>query len=58
MKLKLKVLQRYKDLIRKPLIEHKNETISNEYLRNLVSNIELVKDMTSDDERQLRSDFE
>ena len=58
-KLKAKAFQRYKDLIRKPILEHKRETID-QILRINKSDYGYAKvvDMTADDEEQLREEIE
>jgi len=65
-KLKLRVFQRYKDIIRRPTLEHKKETImqlqrinkfdSNKYLLDFELNS--VIDRSEDDEKQLRQEME
>lgn len=58
-KLKLKVFNRYTDIIRKPVLEHKLETIEQiQKINKLETGVFQVIDKTDDDERQLKYDME
>ena len=58
-KIKLKVFNLYKDIVRRPVLEHKLETIEQiQKISKLDTGAYTVMDKTSDDERQLKKDME